>query len=145
MTKNLKNWFVYSALRSSIKAAPQGNNVLVASSNKTVGAHSYRLLSSTTEKAISHRRGRLIKVHRCFSVSSTKSRQPVAILLQLFAKHCVPEIIVSDKGTQFTSHDFRELCKSDAISHILSSHVVPKSNEWAERFFDTFKSALLKL
>jgi hypothetical protein len=37
----LKKWFVYSALRSSIKAASQGNNARVASSNKTVGEHSH--------------------------------------------------------------------------------------------------------
>jgi hypothetical protein len=42
-TKNLKTWFVYSALRNSIKVASQGNNAIVASSNNTVGAHSHRL------------------------------------------------------------------------------------------------------
>jgi hypothetical protein len=32
----------------------------------------------------------------------------VAILLELFTHHGVPDIIVSDKGTQFTSYEIRE-------------------------------------
>jgi transposase InsO family protein len=69
----------------------------------------------------------------------------VAILLELFAQHGVPETIVSDKGTQYTSHEFRKFCKSDAISHILSQHVPPQSKGRAERFFETLKRGLLKL
>jgi transposase InsO family protein len=79
------------------------------------------------------------------SVSSTTSHQTVAILLELFAQYGVPVIQISDKGTQFTSHEFRELCKSDAISLILPSDVPPQTNERAERFFEIFRRALFKL
>jgi transposase InsO family protein len=69
----------------------------------------------------------------------------VAILLELIDQHDIPEKIASDKETQFTSHEFRELCKSDDISHIPSSHIPPQRNERAERFVDNFKRAFLKL
>jgi transposase InsO family protein len=69
------------------------------------------------------------------SVSSTTSWITVSILLELCAQHCVPDIIVSDKGTQFTSHEFREFCKSDAICHILSSHVPPQIKCTARTLF----------
>jgi transposase InsO family protein len=75
------------------------------------------------------------------SVSSTTSRQTVAILLELFAQHGVPEKIASDKGTQYTSHDFRELCKSDDLSHILSSHVPPQIKWTWSIAFSTLSSA----
>jgi transposase InsO family protein len=41
------------------------------------------------------------------SKPSTTSRQTVAILRMLCAQHGVPVTIVSDNGTQFTSHEFR--------------------------------------
>jgi len=69
----------------------------------------------------------------------------VAILRKLCAQHGVPETIVSDNGTQFTSHEFREFCKANAFIHILSPPYHPQSNGRAERFVDTFKRDLLKL
>jgi transposase InsO family protein len=69
----------------------------------------------------------------------------VAILHELFTQHGVPETIASDKGTQFTSHEFM-------VSVILKKSVTfcrhtyqPKSKGRAERFFHTFKRGLLKL
>jgi transposase InsO family protein len=79
------------------------------------------------------------------SMPSTTSRQTVTVLRKLCAQHGVPETIVSDNGTQFTSHEFREFCKANAITHILSPPYHPQSNGRAERFVDTFKRGLLKL
>jgi transposase InsO family protein len=122
----LKKWFVYSALRSSIKAASQGNNALVASSKKTlerIHIDFYRPQLGAQFLVVVDASSKHVDV---ISVSSTTSRQTVAILLELFAQHVVQEIIVSDTGTQFTSHQFKEFCKPDAISHILSPHVPPQ-------------------
>jgi transposase InsO family protein len=84
------------------------------------------------------------KYPEVISVPNT-SRQTVAIIRKLCAQHGVPETIVSDNGTQFTSHEFWEFSKANAVSHILSSTYHPQSNGRAERFVDTFKRGLLKL
>ena len=76
------------------------------------------------------------------SVSSTMSQQTVAILRKLCAQHGVPEKIVSNNGTQFTSHKFREFCKANAVIQILSPPYHPQSNGWAERFVDTKRDPL---
>ena len=79
------------------------------------------------------------------SMSSTTYRQTISILSKLCAQHGVPESFVSDNGTQFTSQEFREFGKANAINHILSPPYHPQSNGQAKRFVDTFKRGLLKL
>jgi len=61
-----------------------------------------------------------LKYPDVISVSSTTSKQTVEILRKLFVQHGILEIIVNDIGMQFTSHEFRDLSKANAISHILS-------------------------
>jgi hypothetical protein len=81
----LKNWFVYSALRSNIKAASQGINELEASSKKAFErihidfdfpqlGRQFLIVVDASSKYVD-----------VISVSSTSSRQTVAILLELFA------------------------------------------------------------
>ena len=130
---------------SSSKATLQSNTALVASSNKTVGAHSHRLCWPTPGKALPHHRGCLLQVPEVIAVLNPTSRQTVARLRKLCAQNGVPETIVSDNGTQFTAHEFEEFCKANAFSHILSPPYHPQSNGRAERFVDTFKRGLLKL
>jgi transposase InsO family protein len=78
-------------------------------------------------------------------VSNKTSRQTVAIFRKLCAKQGVPETIVSDNGTQFTSHEFKQFCKANSLIPILSPPYHLQSNGRAERFVDTFKRGLLKL
>jgi len=85
------------------------------------------------------------KYPKVISVPNTTSRQTVAVLHKLCAQHGVPETIVSDNGKQFTSHDFRDFCKANTFSHVLSPPYHPQSNSLAECFIDTFKRSLLKL
>ena len=53
-------------------------------------------------------------------VSNMTSRQIVTVLRKLCAQHGAPKTIVSDNGTPFTSQEFKEFCKTNAINHILS-------------------------
>ena len=78
-------------------------------------------------------------------VPNMTSRQTVTVLRKLYAQHGVPETLVSDNRTQFTSREFKEFCNANAVNHILSPPYHPQSNGRAERFVDTFKRGLLKL
>ncbi|GFG35891.1 hypothetical protein Cfor_05252 [Coptotermes formosanus] len=79
------------------------------------------------------------------AMPSSTSTVTINTLRKLFDQHGVPETIVSDNGTQFTSHEFRQFCKLKAINLILSPPHHPPSNGQAELFVDTFKRGLLKL
>lgn len=69
----------------------------------------------------------------------------VSTLNHLFSQFGIPETVVSDNGTQFTSGEFSEFCSSLTIQHVRSPIYHPQSNGQAERFVDTFKRALRKL
>lgn len=79
-----------------------------------------------------------------FTMQRTDSVSTITVLRRLFTQHGIPETLVSDNGTQFTSELFQSFCKSMCISHIRSPPYHPQSNGLAERFVDTFKRALLK-
>jgi transposase InsO family protein len=116
------------SLRNSNKAASQSNSTLVVSATKPweciyidfAGPHQERKFLIVVDA--------YSKNSEVFSMSSTTSRQTLAILRKLCVQLGVPETIVSDKGTQFTSHEFREFCKANAMIHILSPPYHPQSN-----------------
>lgn len=54
----------------------------------------------------------------------------------------LPQMIVSDNGRQFTSHQFQEYCVSKGIKHVTATPYHPKTNGLAERFVRTFKSRM---
>ncbi|TNN18713.1 hypothetical protein EWB00_009952, partial [Schistosoma japonicum] len=62
----------------------------------------------------------------------------------IFSRNGLPDMIVSDNGSQFTSSQFQEFCRRLGIIHYRSPPYHPQSNGQAERFVDTFKRALLK-
>ena len=77
-------------------------------------------------------------------LKSTSSDTTVTHLRRLFGQHGIPDILVSDNGTQFTSAAFQNFCSRLSINHLRSPPYHPQSNGQAERFVDTFKRALLK-
>ncbi|XP_062715677.1 uncharacterized protein K02A2.6-like [Aedes albopictus] len=76
---------------------------------------------------------------------STTSRATIKLLNQTFATFGVPEVLVSDNGTQFSSHEFQTFCTSQGIHHIRIAPYHPQSNGLAERFVDTLKRSLRKI
>ena len=70
--------------------------------------------------------------------------EPVKPLNQMFIQHGLPETIVTDNGSQFTSGQFQEFCQQNSINHVCSPPYHPQYNGQAERFVDTFKRAMLK-
>lgn len=77
--------------------------------------------------------------------ASATSHATIGILRGLFARFGMPNTLVSDNGTQFTSGEFAEFCLSNGVHHVTSAPFHPQSNGHAERFVDTFKRALTKI
>ena len=57
----------------------------------------------------------------------------------IFAMHGLPEVLVIDNGTPFTSSEFETFMVNNGIRHVTSSPYHPASNGLAERSVQTFK------
>ena len=77
-------------------------------------------------------------------VPSTSSQATIRALRSIFAIHSLPEIIVSDNGTAFTSSEFNDFMQKNGIRQIKSPPYHPASNGLAERAVQTFKEGLKK-
>ena len=61
-------------------------------------------------------------------VSSTSSSVTIDKLRDIFAIHGIPEQLVSDNGSAFTSNEFRAFMENNGINHTLTSSYHPRSN-----------------
>ena len=77
-----------------------------------------------------------------YEMSSVTSARTIMVLRHLFAKYGIPEQLVSDNGSQFTSDEFAEFLRANGVKHIRSAPYHPASNGAAERFVRTFKTAM---
>ena len=75
-------------------------------------------------------------------MTSTTTERTLEVLSVLFAAHGLPEQIVSDNGSQFSSDEFEMSMKRNGIKHIHSAPGHPATYGEAERFVQTFKRAL---
>ena len=78
-------------------------------------------------------------------MSSTSSQTTIDMLRVSFSNHGLPEMIVSDNATSFTSEHFAEFCEKNGIYHVTSAPFHPASNGLAERAVQTFKSGFDKM
>ena len=60
----------------------------------------------------------------------------------LFSKYGIPNQVVTDNGTQFTSDEFKVFCDRNGINHVLIAPYHQSSNGQAERFVQTIKRGL---
>ncbi len=60
--------------------------------------------------------------------SSTSSQIVIEELRTVFSKFGLPETIVTDNGSSFTSQEFREFLKNNGIRHTTSAPYHPASN-----------------
>ena len=75
-------------------------------------------------------------------MNSTTTEKTITELRKIFSAHGLPEQLVSDISTQFTSEEFGRFLKSNGIKHIRSAPYHPATNGEAEQFVQTFKHAL---
>ena len=62
-----------------------------------------------------------------------------------FATHGLPEIVVTDNGSNFVSREFQDFLKQNGIRHIRTAPYHPASNGMAERAVQTFKEGMKKM
>ena len=76
---------------------------------------------------------------------STESAQDVINKTKsIFARHGIPETVMSDNGPQYTSKAYENFAKEYQFNHLTSSPYYPQSNGEAERAVCTIKGLLKK-
>ena len=77
-------------------------------------------------------------------VQTANSRATIEKLRSVFATHGLPELLVSDNGSPFTSAEFTAFTQKNGIKHLTSAPYHPASNGLAERAVQTLKTAIKK-
>lgn len=65
-------------------------------------------------------------------------------LQSILAMEGLPEVIVTDNGTQFTSAEFKQFCSDNSIKLFTTASFHSASNGKVERFVRTFKKSFNK-
>lgn len=78
-------------------------------------------------------------------VDAATSTGTIQKLHHMFSTHAIPETIVSDNGSVFTSKEFQQFLQSNGIRHITTATYHPASNGLAERAVQTLKTGLKKM
>ena len=77
-------------------------------------------------------------------VSSATTETTLEKLRTTFATHGLPEVLVSDNGSVFTSEDFKVFTRRNGIRHVTSAPYHPSSNGLVERAVQIFKQGMKK-
>ena len=77
-------------------------------------------------------------------VNSATSQATIECLRMIFARFGLPEVMVTDNGTCFTSSEFQEFAQCNNIRHVRIAPYHPSSNGLAERAVQTFKLGIKK-
>ena len=77
-------------------------------------------------------------------VNSATSNTTIEKLKSNFASHCLPEILVSDNGSNFVSSEFKSFLLKNGIKHITSAPYHLASKGLVKRTVRTFKEGMAK-
>ncbi len=72
------------------------------------------------------------------------SSSTINAMKSIFATHGIPDVLMSDNGPQYSSHEFAAFTKEYGFTHVTSSPRFPQSNGQAERAVRTLKGILAK-
>ena len=79
-----------------------------------------------------------------FPLPALSSYSVIQILKRQFSTHGIPQMLISDNGPQFSSHEFADFVKSYDFRHVTSSPQYPQSNGLAESAVKRSKQLLEK-
>lgn len=75
---------------------------------------------------------------------STTAEDVINQMKSFFARHGIPETVVSDNGPQFAAASFSKFAEEWGFTHLTSSPRYPQSNGEAERAVKTAKNLIVK-
>lgn len=84
---------------------------------------------------------RFIEVAR---LKRTSAEEVIQHTKSIFARHGIPEVVISDNGPQYSADAYEQFAKDYQFQHITSSPYYPQSNGEAERAVGTIKRLLNK-
>ena len=122
------------------------------STTETSASHTYSLATVTLAKDLFDWKqetyllvvdyfSRYIEIARLNRPTTT---EVVTRLKSIFARHGIPETLISDNGPQYASQEFAEFAQDYEFQHHTSSPYFPQGNGEAERAVGTIKSLLGK-
>ena len=77
-------------------------------------------------------------------LGSIKTSTVTQHIKSIFARHGIPEIVISDNGPQYSSEQFHQFSTTWGFVHKTSSPTYPQPNGFAERNVQTVKRLLTK-
>ena len=77
-------------------------------------------------------------------LTHTTAKQVINHCKSQFSRHGIPDVLISDNGPQFSSHEFQQFIKHYRIDHRTSSPYHPQSNGMAEKAVQTIKRLMKK-
>ena len=66
----------------------------------------------------------------------------IVALKSIFARHGIPDTVVTNNGPQYSSNEFQSFAESYSFSNVTSSPYYPRGNGEAERAIRTLKNLL---
>ena len=78
-------------------------------------------------------------------LKETTSEKVIEFCKSQFARHGIPDIVISDNGPQFSSEKFRQFAACYKFEHRTSSPYYPQSNGKAEKAVQTVKNFYARL
>lgn len=85
------------------------------------------------------------KYVKLYATKTTASKEAIRYLTDYFQNYSIPRIIISDRGTAFTSQEFRDFLDAKGVQHIAIATGSPQANGQVERINRTLTPMIAKL
>lgn len=79
------------------------------------------------------------------AVRNTKTKTTVSILRDVFGIFGAPKLLISDRGTSFTSSEFEKFAQELEIKHVKNAVSMPRANGQIERYNRSITASLIAL